>query len=206
MTYVKWNGRAAKLGLEPGDVILSMNGIPLTYHGSWNDALRQAILNGGWVQLRIRDVNTGHVAFRQTFVGGNCYGGPIQHYNVGYPVGPNTSHVHHYNGNNNGVTVLDIVKLLHGQKEEQAVTNRQSMAMRKKPRPEAVAFFTRVLVFTLPYISPHLIFFFFLVRRYSIDFASPRVRKSLAGPRLVDGGGAIFIWISPRGWDKIRRG
>jgi PDZ domain len=118
VTYVKWNGRAAQLGLEPGDVILSMNGIPLTYHGSWNDALRQAILNGGWVKLRIRDVNSGHVAFRQTFVGDDCYGGPIQHYNVGYPVGPNTSHVHHYNGKNNGATVLDLVKLFKDNKKK----------------------------------------------------------------------------------------
>jgi hypothetical protein len=107
VTYVKWNGRAAQLGLQPGDVILSMNGIPLTYHGSWNDALRQAMLDGGWVQLRIRDVNTGYVAFRQTFVGNNYYGSN-QYYKVGY--GPNVSHNHQYNGNNNGVTVLDIVK------------------------------------------------------------------------------------------------
>ena len=35
-------------------------------------------------------------------------------------------------------------------------------------------------------------FFFFLVRRYSGNFASPRVRKSLAGPMFVGGGGAIL--------------
>jgi PDZ domain len=114
VTFVRWNSRAAKLGLEPGDVILSLNGIPLSYHGSWNDALRQAMLEGGFVRLRIRDVNSGHIAFRQTFVGG--YGPPVEHYNTGYPVGPNTSHAvkphsydHHQNDNH--VTLNDIVKL-----------------------------------------------------------------------------------------------
>jgi hypothetical protein len=40
------------------------------------------------------------------------------------------------------------------------------------------------------WISPHSIFFFFLVGRYSFDFASPRGRKSLCGPRFGSGGEA----------------
>lgn len=113
VTFVKFNSRAAKLGLEPGDVILSLNGHKLTYRGAWNDALTEAMYNGGFVRLKIRDVNTGNIAFRQTYVGG--VNGPVQHYNVGYPVGPNTSyavnpHVHNHSGNGSGLTVLDIVK------------------------------------------------------------------------------------------------
>ena len=46
---VRWGGRAARLGLEPGDVILSLNGYRLTYRGSWNDALSRCL-----VQRRLR--------------------------------------------------------------------------------------------------------------------------------------------------------
>lgn len=104
VTYVRWGGLASQLGLEPGDIILSMNGYRLTYHGSWNDALYEAVANGGWVQLRIRDVHTGHVAFRQTFVGGGGVGPITPHYYGGHPSGPATykSQVggnHNYNMN-----------------------------------------------------------------------------------------------------------
>src|SRR5689334_11245194 len=42
---VRYGGRAHQLGLEPGDVILSLNGYRLTYPGSWNDALSRALYN-----------------------------------------------------------------------------------------------------------------------------------------------------------------
>jgi hypothetical protein len=106
VTYVRWGGLASRLGLEPGDIILSMNGYRLTYHGSCNDALYQAMYQGGWVRLRIRDVRTGHIAQRQLFVGdGN---GPVTpHYHagadhhIGLPGGPITlkSQVGSHNGN-----------------------------------------------------------------------------------------------------------
>jgi hypothetical protein len=87
VTNVRWGGLASRFGLEPGDLILSMNGFPLTYNGSWNDALYSAIIrNGGWVRLRIRDVRTGIVVQRRLFVGGGH--GPIEHYHVGH------SHTH----------------------------------------------------------------------------------------------------------------
>jgi hypothetical protein len=94
VTYVRWGGLASQFGLEPGDIVLSMNDVRLTYHGSWNDALRHAILeHDGWVSLRIRDVRTGLVARRQMFVGGGM--GPIvEHYNYGGNVGPITTHNH----------------------------------------------------------------------------------------------------------------
>jgi hypothetical protein len=85
ITGVRWGGIAQRMGLENGDVILSLNGYPLTYHGSWNDALQQAVYNnGGYVKLRVRDVRTGFVAFRQTYVG-NGYG-PIEHNHYNGPV------------------------------------------------------------------------------------------------------------------------
>ena len=43
VTNVRWGGIAQRMGLESGDMILSLNGYPLTYHGSWNDALREAV-------------------------------------------------------------------------------------------------------------------------------------------------------------------
>jgi hypothetical protein len=93
VTYVRWGGLASQLGLEPGDMILRMNDVRLTYPGSWNDALRHAILeHGGWITLRIRDVRTGVVARRQIFVGGG-YGPIVSHYTTG-GVSNYSSHVH----------------------------------------------------------------------------------------------------------------
>jgi hypothetical protein len=89
VTSVRWGGIAQQMGLESGDVILGLNGYPLTYHGSWNNALREAMNNGGWVELTIRDVRTGFVSTRETFVG-DSYGPIVAH-----------SHVNsysHYNG------------------------------------------------------------------------------------------------------------
>jgi hypothetical protein len=127
VTYVRWGSLASQLGLEPGDMILSMNGFRLTYHGAWNDALSYALANGGWVQLRIRDVRTGHVAYRETFVGdgpvvgpitpkshSSCYP-PVAHHkhHVGYPVGPITakSKSGGHNGNDLNKTIKNIAKL-----------------------------------------------------------------------------------------------
>ena len=120
VTYVRWGGLASQFGLEPGDIVLSMNGYPLTYRGSWNDALYNAMANGGWVQLRIRDVRTGFIAQRQMFVGGG--NGPVMHhYNVGgnnnyfgSPGGPITlkSKIGPTNGNPSPKFNKKIVKLL----------------------------------------------------------------------------------------------
>jgi hypothetical protein len=103
VTFVRWGGIASKFGLEPGDTILSMNGFPLTYHGSWNDALHRAMSRGGLVKLRIRDVRTGFIAFRQMYVGDGI--GPVTpKYHTAGPVGPGSNH----NLNNK---VKQIVKL-----------------------------------------------------------------------------------------------
>jgi membrane-associated protease RseP (regulator of RpoE activity) len=99
VVFVRPGSRAAFLGLEPGDVLLSLNGLSLTYTGSWTDALSHAAYHdGGYIRLKIRDVRTGHIFFRETYV--NYGGGPVEHYYKSHPhVTPKvvthaTPHVH----------------------------------------------------------------------------------------------------------------
>ena len=85
VTFVQCNGLASRLGLEPGDIITSLNGMPLNYHGAWNNALQQAMWQGGQVQLAIVDVRTGQLVYRNTFVGNvtpkyHNNNGPITHH------------------------------------------------------------------------------------------------------------------------------
>lgn len=124
VTYVQWGGLASQMGLEPGDLILSLNGFPLSYHGSWNDALLSAMQSGGLVQVTVRDVRTGWLATRQLFLGGGGGGyGPITPKYQVTQYGPTTSHIIVGHGgpvtskkmvgpqNNNNVSINDIVKL-----------------------------------------------------------------------------------------------
>jgi hypothetical protein len=111
VTSVRWGGIAAQMGLESGDLILSMNGFPLSYHGSWNDALRNAMNNGGWVQLTIRDVRTGFIATRETFVGSPGYGPITPYSHVTTYHGPTTSHIVVGGGNPVGpITMKKLIK------------------------------------------------------------------------------------------------
>jgi predicted metalloprotease with PDZ domain len=82
---VRWGSRAESLGLESGDIILSLNGYQLNYPGSWTDALSQALYNGNYVRLQVRDVRTGNIRFRETWVDYND--GPTQHYYKSNSVG-----------------------------------------------------------------------------------------------------------------------
>lgn len=85
VTHVHCHSIAAQLGLERGDTILTLNGMPLTYHGAWNQALTNVMLQGGgMVHLNIRDVRTGQIVHRNAFVGGPGVG-PITPKSV--PVG-----------------------------------------------------------------------------------------------------------------------
>jgi hypothetical protein len=104
VSYVRWGGLASQFGLEPGDLILSMNGYPLSYQGSWNDALCNAMENGGWVRLRIRDVRTGHIVSRQMFVGGFGGGtGPIvNHYK-------SNGNINHFSTPNGPITLKSTI-------------------------------------------------------------------------------------------------
>jgi hypothetical protein len=122
VTSVRWGGLASRLGLEPGDLIFRMNGYRLSYHGAWNDALRAAMNDGGWVQLTIRDVRTGRLAFRETFVGDGHVVGPItpkihvggyrppvvHRHDNGYPSGPITPKS--LPGDNRGRDVNETIK------------------------------------------------------------------------------------------------
>src|SRR5690606_39478671 len=76
LTHVRYNSIAGRMGLEPGDVILSLNGYRLDYHGAWRDALSRAVYNGNTVRLAIRDVHSGQVVYRRTYLPG-CDVGPI---------------------------------------------------------------------------------------------------------------------------------
>ena len=67
---VRCRGLAANMGLKRGDIILALNGMPLTFRGAWNHALQDAVDEDGWVQLEIQDVDTGGIAYRQTRVAG----------------------------------------------------------------------------------------------------------------------------------------
>jgi hypothetical protein len=128
VTFVRWGGLASQLGLEPGDTILGMNGFRLNYHGAWHDALHYAMASGGWVQLTIRDVRTGRLAYRQTVVGDGHIVGPItpkahvggyhppvihHKHHVGHPVGPITpkSKAGGHHGNDLNVTIKKLAKL-----------------------------------------------------------------------------------------------
>lgn len=67
---VRCQGLAANMGLKRGDIILALDGMPLTFRGAWNHALRDAVGRGGWVQLEIQDIDTGGITYRQTWLGG----------------------------------------------------------------------------------------------------------------------------------------
>jgi hypothetical protein len=65
---------------------------------------------------------------------------------------------------------------------------------------------TRQLEASGTWISPHEIFFFFVVGRNRIDFAPPRRGKSLGGLGFVSDGGAICTGYRLGGWTKSPRG
>ena len=66
VTSVVWGSPAARLGLEAGDMVLSINGVRMTYLGADVPVRAHAARQSGWVNLAIRDVRTGVVQFRST--------------------------------------------------------------------------------------------------------------------------------------------
>ncbi len=74
VTRVFCNSRAQRFGLERHDVIMAINGRPLTYKGSWYDALRDATYQGEYMTLQIRDHRTGQIVQRTVSI----WGGPSQ--------------------------------------------------------------------------------------------------------------------------------
>jgi len=67
---VSWGSPASRIGLEPGDVVRSINGYPMTYYGAHHQAVAQAMYYGGWLSMRIRDVRTGWTVTRGTYLFG----------------------------------------------------------------------------------------------------------------------------------------
>ena len=57
---------AAQIRLEIGDVVLSVNGHPLTHIGADLPARLEAARHGGWITLGIREVRTGRAIIRST--------------------------------------------------------------------------------------------------------------------------------------------
>ncbi len=70
VTFVRCGSMAAQIGLEPGDLIVSLNGFALSYHGAWEQALHNAMRQGGQIHFDIRDMRTGRLIHREVFVGG----------------------------------------------------------------------------------------------------------------------------------------
>ena len=59
---------AARIGLEPGDVILALNGCRLTCEEAWHQAMTRAVASDTKVTLKIRDGRTGGIAYRDSHV------------------------------------------------------------------------------------------------------------------------------------------
>jgi S1-C subfamily serine protease len=59
---------AARIGLQPGDVILAVNGHRVARHGAWSEAMVQAGPHGGSLTLRIRSGQTGRITDRTCHV------------------------------------------------------------------------------------------------------------------------------------------
>jgi len=72
VTNVRWGSPAARIGLEPGDRVLAINGRRLRHEGQWYDEIRRAV-HEGHVTLAIRDWRTGRIAYRTHHLGG----GPV---------------------------------------------------------------------------------------------------------------------------------
>ncbi len=74
VTDVHYGGPAHRIGLEPGDTIVAVNGVRLRYDGHWYQLVRRAAYQGH-VTLAIRDWRSGQLAYRTIPLGG---GNPIR--------------------------------------------------------------------------------------------------------------------------------
>jgi predicted metalloprotease with PDZ domain len=69
ITGVQYGSAAWRIGLEPGDRIVAVNGVYLRYHGHGLQLLQRATAYPGQVTLAIRDVHTGLVVNRTIGLG-----------------------------------------------------------------------------------------------------------------------------------------
>lgn len=64
VTRVDYHSPAFYIGLEPGDIILSVNGHALHTPKCWYESIAKAAKHDGWVTLKIRDMRSGRVVYR----------------------------------------------------------------------------------------------------------------------------------------------
>ena len=88
LTAVQYGAAAWRIGLEPGDKILAVNGVPIRYHGHGLQLLRAASVHGQ-VSLSVLDRRTGLVAHRTIVLGSST----TAHSSASYIVSP--SHIGH---------------------------------------------------------------------------------------------------------------
>ena len=68
VNYVAPNSRAARMGIEAGDILMRMNNHRLKRLGNWKAGLYEAVASDGQVRIVIRDVRTGKFVQRSTWV------------------------------------------------------------------------------------------------------------------------------------------
>lgn len=68
VTYVIPRSLAWRIGLEPGDTIVALNGSRLSYDGAWYNLIAMAAYEGH-VTLAIRDWRTGRIVYRHIDLG-----------------------------------------------------------------------------------------------------------------------------------------
>ncbi|MHC4400975.1 MAG: PDZ domain-containing protein [Planctomycetota bacterium] len=61
IVWVEQGSPAERMGLEPGDMILTLNGESLTTEGAWASAIAQAARREGRITLSVRRSRTGNV-------------------------------------------------------------------------------------------------------------------------------------------------
>ena len=64
VTRVNFGTPADRLGIEPGDSIVAVNGQQLRTANCWYNAINRAANHDGWVTLKIRCARTGKMAYR----------------------------------------------------------------------------------------------------------------------------------------------
>ena len=77
---VVWGTPAARIGLEPGDVIRAIDGRPIRSEFDYFQALRYG---GAYVRVSVQDVRSGAIVSRTAAMGGEYYGGSVAGLEIG---------------------------------------------------------------------------------------------------------------------------
>lgn len=84
ITAVQYGSAAWRVGLEPGDRVMAVDGVGLRYHGHGLQLLQNAAAVRGYVTLSVRDVHTGLVVNRTIGLGSSAV--VVTHSSPGYVV------------------------------------------------------------------------------------------------------------------------